>query len=75
MATIRPALMAFFGGIPYIGTYRQMAITKTKAKDHVAALHWCRRGLDVYGAEPLESEGTTDLSNRLQKLLRKTGSS
>jgi hypothetical protein len=51
-----------------------MVIMKTKSKDHDSALHWCRRGLDVYGTDALESEGTSDLSNRLQKLLRKTGS-
>ncbi len=71
MTTIRPALISFFRGVPFLPTYKRVAIMKAKAGDHRAAAHWCERGLEVYGTDALESEGTTDLRTRLEKLSRK----
>lgn len=71
MAVIRPAILTFFGGVPLLPTYKQMAILKSKSGEHASADSWCRRGLEIYGGAAMESEGTTDLSNRLKKLSRK----
>lgn len=73
MTTIVPALIAEFGGIPLLVLYKQMAILKTKAKDEAAALHWARRGLDVYGRNSLRDESVTDLQTRVSKLEAKLG--
>jgi len=68
MTDIRPALMSFFGRIPLLPTYRQMAIARSKAGDRVAAADWCRRGLDIYGDDALEIGPLEDLQKRLVKL-------
>jgi hypothetical protein len=71
MTSIKPALVGFLGGVPFLSSYRQMAIMKTKAGEHEAALEWCRRGMAIYGREAIETEGTTDLSGRIEKLAAK----
>jgi hypothetical protein len=71
MAVIRPALIAFFGRIPLLPTYRQMAIARGKAGDRTAAADWCQRGLDVYGDDALEIGSLEDLRKRLAKLSAK----
>ena len=67
MMAIRPALMSFFGRIPLLPTYRQMAIARGKAGDRDAAADWCRRGLDIYGDDALEIGPIEDLQKRLLK--------
>jgi len=68
MADIRPALIAFFGRIPLLPTYRQMAIARGKAGDRAGAADWCKRGLDTYGDDALEIAPLEDLQKRLAKL-------
>lgn len=64
MEAIRPLLVAALGGVPYIPTYKQVAIMKAKAKDFAAALKWAERGLELYGSEGLREEMVADLRNR-----------
>ena len=71
MASIRPALIAEFGGVPVIEFYRQAAIRCQKARRWGEAIEWCRRGLDQYGADGLVDETPSDLRQRMEKYRRK----
>ncbi len=51
MEAIRPALIAKFGKIPMLETYRQMCIRQQKAKAWEAGLLWAERGIALYGSE------------------------
>ncbi len=68
MKTIRPALVAALGGVPFLPTYRQMVIMKQKAHDFVSATDWAQRGLSMYGSDALRQEDVDDLQNRVAKL-------
>jgi hypothetical protein len=68
MDSIRPALVASFGGLPSLPTYRQMAIMKQKAHAYDDALRWVERGLAVYGADCLREDAVGDLQKRIEKL-------
>ncbi len=65
MATIRPALLAKFGAIPVIDTYRQASVRCQKAKDWQAAREWAQRGIAVYGEQAARAEVVEDLHKRL----------
>jgi hypothetical protein len=71
METIRPALIATFGGLPLLEVYKQSAIRHQKAHDWEAAMWWARRGLEVYGADALNAEVTADLAQRIAKYTAK----
>jgi len=71
MGQIHPGLRSLIGGVPFLPTYKQIAIMKTKSKDYAAAEDWCRCGLAVYGDDALESEGIDDLNKRLAKLINR----
>lgn len=73
MDRIAPALIARFGGMPLLGSYKQLAILKTKQKDHEAARVWVRKGLALYGDRCIAEGAVADLENRLAKLDAKLG--
>jgi rubrerythrin len=65
MDGIRAALLAKFGKVPVLETYRQMAIRRQKAKDWQQAIWWVERGLALYGEQAARPESVDDLRKRL----------
>ena len=65
MDGIRDALLAKFGEVPVLETYRQMAIRQQKVKDWQRAIWWTERGLALYGDQAARLESVDDLRNRL----------
>jgi hypothetical protein len=49
MDTIRQAFMAKWGQVPWLETYRQMAIRQQKARNFEQALWRAERGMAIYG--------------------------
>jgi hypothetical protein len=66
MATIRPALLAKFGKMPLIDTYRQAAVRCQKARDFAAVREWAQRGIAVYGEHAARQAFVDDLHKRLE---------
>ncbi len=64
MAGIVPALLAKFGVVPLLQTYRQAAIRHQKAKNPELALWWAERGLARYADHPANEDGPRDLHKR-----------
>jgi hypothetical protein len=64
MDTIRMALMAKWGQVPWLETYRQMAIRQQKAKNFEQALWWVERGIAVYEKDAARPEAVEDLQKR-----------
>jgi tetratricopeptide (TPR) repeat protein len=64
MDGIRVALLAKFGELPLLETYRQMAIRQQKAKNWAEALRWASRGLEIYGEQAYRPEVVEDLKKR-----------
>lgn len=67
MDEIVPALVAKFGAVPLLDTYRQAAIRHQKAKDFEKALWWTERGITFYGDRPAKPEMPQDLQRRAAK--------
>jgi hypothetical protein len=67
MRSIRPELLARFGSIPLLETYRQMAIRQTKAKNWAEAARWAERGIEVYGDKASDPEWVDDLQRRADR--------
>ena len=65
MDGIRAALLAKFGKVPVLETYRQMAIRRQKVKDWQQAIWWVERGLALYGEQAARPESVDDLRKRL----------
>ena len=65
MDGIREALLAKFGVIPLLDTYRQMAVRQQKAKNWTEALRWSQRGLVLYGEDAARPEAVEDLRKRV----------
>jgi hypothetical protein len=65
MDGIRDALLAKFGKVPLLDTYRQMAIRQQKAKDWTRAIWWAERGLSLYGQNAARPEAVDDLEKRV----------
>ena len=65
MDGIRAALLAKFGKVPVLETYRQMAIRQQKIKDWQQAIWWTERGLALYGEQAARPESVDDLHKRL----------
>jgi hypothetical protein len=65
MDGIRDALLAKFGTVPVLETYRQMAIRQQKVKDWQRAIWWAERGLALYGEQAARPESVDDLRKRL----------
>ncbi len=70
---MREALLAKFGSVPLIDTYRQEAIRSQKAGDWQGCLDWARRGLAMYGQEAARGEAVEDLEKREKRALEKLG--
>lgn len=67
MDTIRPALIATFGGLPLLEVYKRSAIRHQKAHDWQTAMWWAQRGLEIYGSDAINAEVTADLEQRISK--------
>jgi hypothetical protein len=65
MDGIRDALLARFGTVPLLDTYRQMAVRHQKAKNWAEAIRWAERGLNLYGANAARREAVEDLEKRV----------
>jgi hypothetical protein len=65
MDGIRDALLAKFGRVPLLDTYRQMAIRHQKATNWNAAIWWAKRGLSLYGQQAARPEAVEDLEKRV----------
>lgn len=65
MASIRPALIGEFGGIPLIELYRQQAIRWKKSHEWDRVIDWAERGLLVYDADACRPDDVTDLRERV----------
>jgi hypothetical protein len=64
MDTIRSACMRYWGKVPVLDTYRQMAIRQQKRHDYGQALWWAERGLALYGNDAARPEAVDDLHKR-----------
>jgi hypothetical protein len=64
MDTIRQALVAKWGQVPWLETYRQMAIRQQKVKSFEQALWWAERGIAIYGEDAGRPEAVEDLRRR-----------
>jgi hypothetical protein len=65
MDDIRDALLAKFGKVPLLDTYRQMAVRQQKAKNWAQAIWWAERGLSLYGQNAARPEAVDDLEKRV----------
>jgi rubrerythrin len=65
MDNIRDALLAKFGKVPLLDTYRQMAIRQQKAKKLSNAIRWAERGLALYAHNAARPEAVDDLKKRV----------
>jgi hypothetical protein len=64
MDGIRAAMVAKWGQVPVLETYRQMAIRQQKARNFEQALWWAERGLALYAGDCARSEAVEDLQKR-----------
>jgi tetratricopeptide (TPR) repeat protein len=65
MNDIRDALLAKFGKVPLLDTYRQMAVRQQKAKNWSEAIRWAERGLSLYEQNAARPEVVDDLEKRV----------
>lgn len=65
MDGIRDALLAKFGKVPLLETYRQMAIRQQKAKRWPDAIWWAERGLALYARSAARPDAVDDLEKRI----------
>jgi hypothetical protein len=65
--SICSACMAYWGKIPVLDTYRQMAIRQQKEHDYSEALWWAERGIALYGDNAARPEAVHDLRERAAK--------
>lgn len=66
---IRKALVAKFGSLPLLETYKQATIRHHKAKNWPAAVWWAERGIAVYGNDAGVEGVVEDLMKRRQNAL------
>jgi hypothetical protein len=71
MDTIRQALVAKWGQVPVLDTYRQMTIRQQKAKNFEQALWWAERGIALYGPDAARRDAVNDLEKRADANRRK----
>ena len=64
MDGIHSACMAYWGKVPVLDTYRQMAIRQQKQHDYGQALWWAERGIALYGTDAARPEAVDDLCKR-----------
>jgi hypothetical protein len=60
MDGIRDALLAKFGKVPVLETYRQMTIRQQKIKNWQQAIWWTERGLELYGERAARQDSVDD---------------
>lgn len=65
---LRANLIAKFGRLPELDTYRQASIRQARAKNLSNALEWAKRGLAMYGTEAARQEWVDDLQHRVERL-------
>jgi hypothetical protein len=73
MDAIRSACLAYWGKVPVVETYKQMAIRQQKRHDYRLALWWADRGLSVYGDDAARQEAVDDLRYRAAKYRQHLG--
>lgn len=66
METIRTAFMGKWGQIPWLHTYKQMAIRHQKTHHLEDALWWAERGLAIYGENAARADAVEDLRKRAE---------
>jgi len=66
--TMRPALIAKFGTLPLLETYKQASIRHQKSGDLQAALMWAQRGIEIYGDQAARPDDLADLESRVARL-------
>jgi HIRAN domain len=71
MDGIRSVMVAKWGQVPVLETYRQMAIRQQKAKAVERALWWAERGIALYGADAARPDAVDDLKKRAEACRRK----
>lgn len=71
MESMRPALIAKFGKVPMLETYRQMCIRQQKAQAWAAGLLWAERGIALYGSEAADADWVADLVDRASRFREK----
>lgn len=71
METICGAFHAKWGKVPFLETYRQMAIRQQKQKDWQACVWWAERGLALYGSSAAREDAVEDLLKRRNRALAK----
>jgi hypothetical protein len=64
MDRIRSACIAYWGKVPVLDTYRQMAIRRQKQHDYDQALRWAERGIALYGDGAARPEAVEELRKR-----------
>jgi len=64
MDNIRSAFLAYWGKVPVLDTYRQMAIRRQKRHMYRQALWWAERGIALYGNDAARLGSVDDLRKR-----------
>jgi hypothetical protein len=64
MDGIRSVCVAYWGKVPALETYKQMAIRQQKQHDYRQALWWAERGLALYADDAARPEAADDLRKR-----------
>lgn len=67
MAGIRDELHAKFAKVPFLETYKQMAIRQQKVKNWAESEWWAARGLQLYGDDAADAMWVDDLQKRLNR--------
>jgi len=62
--SIRSACINYWGKVPVLDTYRQMAIRLQKRHEYRRALWWAERGITLYGDDAARPEAVNDLRKR-----------
>lgn len=63
-ASIRAALIAKWGALPLLQTYRQAGIRQSKAGNLAGTVDWCERGIAMYGEDAFSQGWVLDLEKR-----------
>lgn len=64
MDSIRSACVAYWGKVPMLDTYRQMASRRQKQHDYSQALWWAERTVALYGDCAARPEAVEDMRKR-----------
>lgn len=61
---MRQALIAKWGKLPLLQTYRQAGIRHSKGGNLAATVEWCERGIAMYGDDAFSQDWVVDLEKR-----------